>query len=632
MQQELCQQSLSEDKKSRNIADTPCKLPVAYISVEQWHAFCDSYLTIMDDIAKKLQLNSTDLEKHSNAFLVLLNAKGSSIDSRICLDRDTQQEQVLLDALKNGDWGFTGLEPEQILESAFTLYSVGKLSFHEKFTISDIIGTSKVYGKFLAHPILDSSGNFSAKAQELLLPCLLEGPQDNKFPFSKGALENLKDLIKQMPITERFFFEFYEQKLDETGSSPSKHSLLRENLATNFMFDVYPIELMNLQWDQRDDFQKYFTSSYLNDIFYSSNREISSKNIANISSKTHPLKLRYNGILKLSASVMDAIGLIRYGIKHWGKLIPRIGSQTIEDVELFSKYNARPAPCPDAIRFGIFDDYEEVHLRKEAYPELLAHDEYHRMVRAELGSELHNVIDALIELARDTFGFKWSKEIWILRDLNLLREPRFFIESFKNDFFSLEEKAHYDEKIPDAYFRDKLSNSPVHVQQKFITGLLAAALATTYAPEELDKCPESDKQKLAQCNILTTKDNKISHFGLCFVIDLVINSSKWADLNVSNNHRYWEQDFAPCYYSRLIQFAKMLSEDQFFTQDMKVNVIKFAKLLDMNEMTLDSNYMTEWSKLNVTEQKRQLDTVRRIPFDQYHSVRNNTALFLGFQK
>ena len=585
-----------------------------------WHEFCRSYTKIMDEIIQELQFENISATQYSNEALVFLNTKDGCIDPRIYHKNDPCQDKLFYEALNHGDWSFFDLSHEQILESAFSLYLSGKLNFHQKFTVSDIIGSSKIYGKFIAHPVLDEDGNFSSKALELFVPCLREDFQDN-----------LIELIKQMPKAERFFFEYFEQKLDDNGSAPSKHSLLRENLATQFMFDVYPIELLKMDWDKDDDFQKYFSSPYLTDIFYSHNRANNAKMIANITSLTHPLKLKYNGILKFSASITDAIGLIRDGVKNWGKLIPRIGVQTVEDIELFSKFNARPAPAPDAFRFGIFKEHEEVHLRLEAYPELLAHDEYHRRVLSELGRDFCHIIDAMIELARVTFGFRWSKDIWILRDLNLLREPRFYIESFKKEIFTSEEFLKCDGKISSAIFREKISKSSNALQQKYMTGLLAAALATTYAPEELDPCQDEDKKIMLERNILTTKENKISQFGMCFIIDLVLNRDKWLSLKVSDDPLNWQQPFSPCYYAKLIEFVKVLNTRKFFKDSMKANVIMFSNLLDHNKMTLDTNYGEAWSNLGALKQNKQLDMMSEISIDDYLPGRDNKNLFLGFR-
>lgn len=331
------------------------------------------------------------------------------------------------------------------------------------------------------------------------------------------------------------------------------------------------------------------------------------KNLAIINSNNHPAHLSYEGVLKCSYGVENAIGLVAYGVEDWFAVIPRLGEQSINDVDYFLQKKARPTISAESRYLGVFAGKEKIHGGIEAYPDIVAHDDVHRYWASRLGNNIHNAIERIIQVARQTFGIKWSKDIWILRDFDL---PGVNIEG-----------------------------SQKSISQEEITKKFASCLQTFYKSNQLENCqPKALKSALTGRHIMFDQRFYPKQIALSFLIDLVRNPVIWNKMDIIADESLFEIQ-----YPDLIEVVKQLNENHFFDDNMKKNVIKLNHIVEKyykTEITQNSqyNYSIEFNMEMLTEKCQNIETLKEkckhidAELDQYEVKRNNTIAFLGFVK
>ncbi len=307
---------------------------------------------------------------HNDEFYTLLN------DQTVPKQLSYTLDQLFLSVITLGNWDSPYFRDPKMHYSALNLFSAGKISWIQKTTISDIIESTHVYGDFFACPIFTDTQEFTQEAQDHLFPFLMKNYQGGM--LNTAEKEQLRNLMLELPLSERYFFIFYEQKLDENGSSPSP-----DNFKLRMDDEKYqPVKLLNVDL-------------------------------------SHPNIPKYHGILKFSYGLENALGLINSGIEDWMPVISRIGKQQINDVDFYSQRQARVTESAESRFLGFIPEIIRVHGIRMAYTDYRAHDRIHADLCTWYGYPIRQAIERIILLARDTFNNTWSTDIWLLRDFVL---------------------------------------------------------------------------------------------------------------------------------------------------------------------------------------------------------------------
>jgi hypothetical protein len=497
---------------------------------------------------------------HSAPFHLFLNHK-TDVPKQLTY----HQDEALLKVIQSGDWKSERFKTDAVYASLTNLFASGKITWEQHATCCDIVETQRVYGKSIAYPILTAEGEFTKKAKKYLLPFLKKNVvAPHLSEFSHDEITHFKKLISALPLSERFFFVFPEQKFDRGGSSPSRQSELRSTFIA--MADAMQV----IRALKRT----------MNILFYLSST------------------MQYQGILKLSFGAENALGLTEHGPNNWWKMVPRVGKQTIDDIDDLSKDHVRPTRSPISRQLGIEQESEMIHSAMEEYPEIVAHDDYHRKTIALLGENVHQGVERIINIARTTFGFKWSKDIWLLRDFDLTSASLFARMSLS------------------ALTLDK---------QQYTSRLFGAALNSVYIPNQLENCTPAVQSALDGKAIMLDPQGNPNQIALAFVIDLVRNPKEWEAIHIVANEI--ENDK----YAHLISMAKNLNELGIFTDDMKANVIKFDHFVK-SRASVDL-MLKDWGDTEVQNTVK----LHFLPFHEkelkrYCAKRNNKEVFLGFVK
>ncbi len=412
---------------------------------------------------------------HPDQFHTLLNGK-----TNIKRKFDHDGDQKLLRELESNPWKSDLFRNPDTHYNALNLFASGKITWQQKATLSLVIEICQHFDRYEAIELLNKEGtDFSEEAMPLVKNYIRYFPIHTSNPFiapcngflTEEETKRLIALVHELPKSEQFIFAFREQRnnAEFPEGFPSKDVRARYQYA----------RLLNR--DGPD----------------------------------------YQGILFFSHGIRDAIGLAHYGIKDWVPLIPRLGMQSIEDVEALSKKGARVAISAESRMLGLTKDQVSIHGSMVIYPDQFSHDEYHSCIASILGSEVLHALDAVIELTRAHFGIRWSKDIWNLRDADLST-----LQTFN---------------------RNIADKSPA-----YITDLFATSLNHRYGNDLLSSCRDEMKD-LYNRPILLGKDRYPSQILLNFALDLVINSKKWLDLSILDDEKLY-----PGVMCRLIKMVKYL--------------------------------------------------------------------------
>ncbi len=549
----------------------------------------------------KKKLNSGDSipfnpnGNHPDEFHTLLNvSKNGEINGNIRKTLNFDKDQKVLSEILAANYTAQCFSDADTHFSALNLFARGKIDLHQKTTVSNLIESSTVYGGHEAYPILDKKGNFSLKAKELLLPGLKEKSVLPTPSWTVRTKEQFRNLVATLPESERYFFVYPNQQFDNNRSHPYED-------ASNFSH-----ELEHTSGSQR----------FLNKIHKNKVLEFILKLL-----DVGILFTSYKGVLTLSSGARDAQGLALYG-KNWEPLIPRIGQQNIEDIEHFSSKGARPTISPESYYFGITPRQEKLHSVSVKYPISFSHDDYHRMRRSNTDANIKSAFEYLISLSRDTFGYRWSKDIWLLRDFDLGFDFHVFpvknslMRNFKLQFLYLSPLMKW--LNPAAYHTVKFSQK----------------LAIAYLANQLENCYPHVKRNLTiQIHfLLFDHQNHPSQILQLLILDMVMNPEPWAKNKIQANPGYF-----PIQFASLINMAKFLNKHNCFEKDnMKANIIKFNAFIKSEGGVLE--YTPAASAKNWHEPKSPQQAISRANLNQfdaekiqeYDAVRNNKSVFLGF--
>ena len=531
---------------------------------------------------------------HSGAFRLFLN-KHKNIPKRLT----HFQDQALLEDIEKGVWDSKRFQNNNVHYSLMNLFAAGKIDWEQKATLSDIIETSRVYGRFIPFSILSAEGEFTEAAQTHLLPFLKKSMvYKGQEILSEEELGVFRKAIMQLPESERYFFLFPDQKLDEAGSSPSRHSGLRDNFVGSvFESGLSVIKATNREYGVNSE------EAALKFIAAAAEKKLE-EFFDSVTTENHPNCLKYQGILKLSFGAENAFGIIDFGRQNWWRVVPRLGYQTIENIEELSQQQIRPTLSPESLHLGLVKEREHLHGMWHEYPEIMSHDDYHRKITAQIGKDVHGAVDRIILLAREIFGFRWSKDIWLLRDFDLSAQPRDLSLCSQDDM------------------------------KRYITRRFSDALQAPYLPNQLENCEEQIRKALQGSLIMMDEHQHPRQIALAFVIDLVRNPQIWNDLNILNDETYYSG--SP--YEKLIQIAKFLDKNGQFNDNMKENVIKFSHFIQNESFVPPKLFgiwplsFGEWDSelLSVKLALQNLRALDKEEIDSYQSVRNNQRVFLGF--
>jgi hypothetical protein len=212
-----------------------------------------------------------------------------------------------------------------------------------------------------------------------------------------------------------------------------------------------------------------------------------------------------------------------------------------------------------------------------------------------LGKNLRNAIARVIEISRKTFGFKWSKDLWLLVDANFFRAKE--AEAIKG----------YAK-----YFNKSF----------FATQLFGCCLDEAYNNVDLYNCDYDTRYDL-YLKLIMFRDGSPRHMAQLLIMDLVLNAPLWREkYNIDADHEFaFDRRYRP-----YIKLVKILKAKNIFGNDIKENILKFdlvIKEININKFDAES-VGTVLRKL-----KPQLQNIKP---DDYEANRDNKTVFLGFAK
>ena len=559
--------------------------PVAKIQVAQASMAPAQAATIIANTWRRFsnsgKLLRFQVKDYSPDFKDFIN--GKNIPYKMCYEQD----QAYLESIKQADYAgifeFDG-ENQDFRYSLVNLFYRQKVTWEQKATFDFMIGATQVYGPFSAYPILDFNvSDFSQESKKLLMPFMHNGFGFDGFTPDKIAI--FKEKIKALPVSERFFFVFNQQSMDEAGSTPSSHSILREY--TSQMANFPGVRLLNAKYLRNNP-----DSLHIN---YKHNPD----GLSEINSRTHPRFLSYNGILCLSYGAENALGQVAYGEENWCKMIPRLGEQKIEDVDYFTQKSARPTISSDSYFFKLIEHKKErVHGTLAEYPEVVAHDNVHRYLISFAGKNVREAINRLIDNARQAFEIKWSKDIWIMRDLNLL------------DLAISRLRSKY------AYHGNGYQS--VESPKEYTTRLFSSCLLSQYPTEEVEK-----NRELRNAHVMTDQFGVPRQILLLVILDLVQNPEEWDKFDIVNHPDYFDNP-----HKAWLLMANYLKDKHLLSADMKSNIIKleyFIKNYYSQEKSLDQLDSDEF----ISSLKQEFKGLENTLYC-YNVQLDNKSFFLGF--
>ncbi len=489
-------------------------------------------------------ITCTSTGSHPPEFHTLL--VGKTIKRRLSYFQDN----ALLRELETAPWQSERFRDSRTQHSALNLFAAGKISWQQKATLSLICETAQVFGDFTPIKLLnEAADDLSPEAAAHITPFLKYSP----FYFEKptylpkdGFLTDEEKkrfiaLVRELPASEQYIFNFSRQHRNAINNgSPSEDSEMRSS-HTRFL---------------------------------------------NRSQET------YSGIVLFSHGVRNAVGLSHYSVSDWVPLIPRLGEQTIDDVEYFIKRGARVTVSGESRELGLTKSTMYLHGIHMNYPDNFAHDEYHSLIASELGQHVLRGLDKIIDLERMTFGVRWSKDLWILRDGDLA-----------TDTFSLES-------------RDSIEIN---------TSIFAACLQGRYHPMNHSEIGNFIMEGVP---LLFGKDGFPNQVLLAFIIDLVRNPREWQKVCISDDEGLYDACLPT-----LIKMAKFLNSQQLFTESSKSNILQFDHFVRAHGPLKNNDEWIDWKAPEAikSELLAQMQEIAK-ESDSYKVKVMNKGYFLGFVK
>lgn len=495
---------------------------------------------------------------HPPEFHTLLN--NQPVQKRLSHAKDQQ----LLKEITTAPWQSALFRDESMQHSALNLFAAGKISWQQKATFSLVNESMQCYGEFEAIALLDDNGlDFSPTALRYIAPFLKYTPfyiEEPSFLPKDGYLSDEEmmlflALVRQLPKSEQFIFIFKEQHRSNANyGHPTPDTVLRA---------------AHSRYIERDG-------------------------------------ENYQGILLVSHGIRNAIGLAHYSVKNWTPLIPRLGAQTIDDVDFFINRGARVAVSGDSRALGLVGKRMNVHGLPMYYPDNFMHDEYHSLVASSLGANALQGFRRVIELARDRFDKRWSKDLWFLCDA---------------DFGSAGTN------------RDDMDSAST-ITKRFASGLTSVYHVRGY----LDDCDEDIKSTMEGKPFLFGPDQYPNQILLNFVIDLVRNPHEWHKLNIN-------MDTYGVTKALLIlrNMAIFLNQQGIFQQDTgdgqqhKLNILRFDCFVRAyGPLFVDIDGAREWMDWNVPREipEHVMEQIRNLELEceHYQVKQRNKSLLFGFVK
>lgn len=460
-----------------------------------WQAFNHKCKNLTENQATLEEKLNFHLKKHKRSLALYQDDEIEVAKTIVDWWRYQNPNDVLLgNELEQNPWQSALFRDPETHYNGLNLFAAGNITWQQQATLSMIIETKQVFGDFEAIPLLNAEGtDFSEKAKPLIQDFIRYSPLHFASSYRHPSNCYLADeetqllfaLVRQLPKSEQFLFHFKEQHCNEIDpqGAPSKDVIAR-----------------------------YLYSRLL-----------------------HRSGNDYQGVLVLSHGIRNAIGLSHYDVDDWAPLIPRLGPQSIDDVDFHVVNGARPTVSGESQHLGFIAKEVNIHGSLKESPDQFAHDEYHSWVASILGNKVLKAIDELICLTRGTFGVRWSKDIWILRDGDLSKLQN--------------------------HDRDVKDNSP-----QYTTRLFADCLNFQYASVELLNCTQEVQRFMEGRPLLLGTDKYPSQILLNFALDLVLNAEKWKRINILDDEKLY-LGVMP----RLIQMVKYLRKLGFISEHNSMN-------------------------------------------------------------
>ncbi len=425
------------------------------------------------------------------------------------IKKSLNKEQLteLEKALSAGSWQDAIFQEPNLPYLALTLYQAKKISQQQFYSVLDFAQVRKDFKFQQAYQVLDDNGEFTAAAKEILIPQLIAFSMESEEKV-REQIESFRLLLSRLPKSEQTF---------------------------------YATDLGRYAFDP-DNINKYLGPDLKGlDSFYVGNRQI----------------------LHLPFGMKDALGLSIYGLKEYVRPVPRLGVQTINDIE----YGVRRDLRPTAMAYPRTKPFEHIHSYKNVIDaEATGHDIAHSKGMSSIPSSMQECLHYFADITRDTFGMQWSKEIWSWTDAE-------FIHFYP--FRKGEANQVFDERRHTRLFCDMLNKG----------GL-----------------PESDDRGAFVVRYHKNNQIELTLTGLNLLMDMIENKGKWKSLKI--NPANLSLPFS-VYYGEMAFLYSQLHLDQIENRKLRLLLLQVYYLFKTNERSIDG--YNRFLELVITRQNELLD-------------------------
>lgn len=276
----------------------------------------------------------------------------------------------LLHAFQTGDLENPIFKSHRLPYLALSLLINGRINYYQTCTLLEFFQTTKSYPLKEVVPLFDASGEFTARAKELLVLMITK-----KSTYGDRLAEDPTWIEEQLGALKTSLQETQEL---EDGSQ-------EEAIRTS-------------------EYVMYLTEE---------NGILSNSLGKRLSEFVHPLAIHEtDGIVHMTAGLRYKLMEILYGENHV-PVFPRLGSFSINEIEEAVRASRRygfidyPGVSPFPTKS------KEIHGHKTIDGFLgFAHDVYHSMVHTRLESSMVALLLRCVDQFRENVGLRWSKEIW----------------------------------------------------------------------------------------------------------------------------------------------------------------------------------------------------------------------------
>ena len=293
---------------------------------------------------------------HSEEFKELVHKQ--SVKKSINTIKLTQ----LYQAIQKADWGDEIFIDSHLPYLTLSLFASGKISQQQ---VNSILEFWQILNENYNNIAVTAAMDEKFKLTESFLKVLAEIVDPFFFKeLDEEQIEQLKSLIFELPPSERYFFRFdidqYEREFNDLEDKDQLKDITKHSLGFQLM------KIGGLYHSMED----------------------------------YPNEGEFNlRAIYFSAGIRDALGIVRFGLRNYIRMVPTFGEKTPHEIEKGVRQKKRYG----ALRYPDIKPYGKVHdFAQVTDIEAISHDYYHAGVMASLGEEIQNTFLVFIDCIRET--------------------------------------------------------------------------------------------------------------------------------------------------------------------------------------------------------------------------------------